>query len=137
TNGRLVSDVYDLHFTTGGQPVSSFNSPVQLTLPVNNLDSNADPDKFVVGKVADGKVEPVVCKYNATNKQVSTNRNSFSSYVVFENNVEFNDLAAVSEWAGREIEVVAAKGIVEGRGEGDFDPTAQVTRAEFAKMLSK
>src|SRR5690606_9516826 len=35
------------------------------------------------------------------------------------------------------IEVVAAKGIVEGRGEGAFDPTAHVTRAEFAKMISR
>ena len=47
----------------------------------------------------------------------------------------FQDLDGVYEWAGKEIEAIAAKGIIDGVEDSRFDPGKMVTRAEFAKML--
>ncbi|MBP3966009.1 bifunctional 2',3'-cyclic-nucleotide 2'-phosphodiesterase/3'-nucleotidase [Paenibacillus lignilyticus] len=51
-------------------------------------------------------------------------------------NKTFRDVPA-SHWAYPSIQRLAAKQIVQGKNETDFDPNAQVTRAEFATMLVK
>ncbi|HHV99429.1 MAG TPA: hypothetical protein GXX36_07625 [Clostridiaceae bacterium] len=48
--------------------------------------------------------------------------------------VYFSDLESVP-WAKESIEALAAKGIVNGPGDGTFRPNNKVTRAEFLKML--
>jgi len=48
--------------------------------------------------------------------------------------VYFSDLESVP-WAKESIEALAAKGIVNGPGDGTFRPDNKVTRAEFIKML--
>ena len=48
--------------------------------------------------------------------------------------VYFSDLQSVP-WAKESIEALAAKGIVNGPGDGTFRPNNKVTRAEFIKML--
>lgn len=45
----------------------------------------------------------------------------------------FNDLAA--HWAGEAIEYVAAKGIMNGTGKGQFEPNVTMTRAMFVQTL--
>ncbi len=40
-------------------------------------------------------------------------------------------------WAKSEIELLSAAGIVEGRGNGLFEPGAQITRAEFSAFLAR
>nr|WP_308639931.1 bifunctional 2',3'-cyclic-nucleotide 2'-phosphodiesterase/3'-nucleotidase [Paenibacillus silvisoli] len=49
-------------------------------------------------------------------------------------NKSFRDVPA-SHWAYPAIQRLAAKQIVQGKNDTDFDPSAQVTRAEFASML--
>lgn len=48
----------------------------------------------------------------------------------------FSDLSN-HEWARTAIENLAKKGIINGRGNGEFDPDAKVTREEFITMLVK
>ncbi len=48
----------------------------------------------------------------------------------------FNDLSGFA-WAKTAIEALSSRGIISGRGAGLFDPAAQVTRAEFVKMVVK
>ena len=47
----------------------------------------------------------------------------------------FNDLANYS-WAKEAIEVLASKGVVNGKAEGVFAPADNITREEFAKILT-
>ena len=51
-----------------------------------------------------------------------------------ESAVNFSDIESV-EWAKEAINVLCARGVVSGRGDGIFDPDALVTREEFMKML--
>jgi predicted phosphodiesterase len=48
----------------------------------------------------------------------------------------FADIAEASPWAREAIEAAQALGIVGGKGDGRFDPHADVTRAEIAKMIT-
>lgn len=48
----------------------------------------------------------------------------------------FKDVPA-SHWAYPAINSLTDKGIASGKGDGKFDPTGKVTRAEFASLLAK
>ncbi len=130
----VASDYYNFEFTSNGNEVVEFKKPVTLKLPIADT-SNYDTDLLTLAKIINGKLEYYGGKYNSEGKYFQGSRNSFSTYAIVENKVEFIDTASVMSWAGRSIDVAAAKGILEGRGDGVFDPTANVTRAEFAKML--
>ncbi|KEO81997.1 S-layer homology domain-containing protein [Tumebacillus flagellatus] len=47
----------------------------------------------------------------------------------------FTDIA--NSYAKQQIEMLAQKGIVSGKGQGLYDPTAPITREEFATMLGR
>jgi hypothetical protein len=136
TDKKLASDVFEFEFTTGTGQASTFTKPVELKLPIPSV-AGIDADLLVLAKIINSRLEYYGGKYDAVNKVFNAQRNSFSSYTVVENKVVFNDMATVKDWAGRQVEVTAAKGLIEGRAEGSFVPNESVTRAEFAKMLVK
>lgn len=127
-----ASSVYDFKLLVGGVALTSFSKPVVLHLPVNK-DVKVDTELLTLAKIVEGKLEVVGGHYR--NGELVENREGFSSYVVVENKVSFGDIASVQKWAGRSIEVVAAKGAINGKSAGVFAPSHNVTRAEFAKML--
>ncbi len=47
----------------------------------------------------------------------------------------FKDMNSVSEWAKQAVIDLQAKGILDGKGDNNFDPRGKVTRAEIAKLL--
>jgi hypothetical protein len=47
----------------------------------------------------------------------------------------FKDMNSVSEWAKQAVSELKAKGILDGKGDNNFDPRGKVTRAEIAKLL--
>ncbi|WNR43519.1 S-layer homology domain-containing protein [Paenibacillus roseipurpureus] len=134
TKLNVVSDVFNFEFTSGGNEIHTFNKPVTLQLPIENT-SNVDTDLLTLAKIINGKLEYYGGSYQ--NGTFSAKRNGFSTYTVVENKVSFGDTTSVKAWAGRQIQVAAAKGILEGRAEQTFDPNGFVTRAEFAKMIVK
>ena len=58
---------------------------------------------------------------------------SNSVYVTLQNAIAFEDVER--HWGRADIGLAAAKGLVEGVGNGKFAPDTPVTRAEFAAML--
>ena len=129
----LASGVYSFSITVDGKAVEQFSNKVELQIPL--LNATGSNEFLTIAKIVDGKLQILGGKVQANSFKKS--RNSLSSYVVVENKVSFNDVESVQAWAGKQIQVAAAKGIIEGKGEGNFDPRAKVTRAEFAKMLVK
>lgn len=47
----------------------------------------------------------------------------------------FKDMTTVSEWAKQAVSELKAKGVLDGKGDNNFDPRGKVTRAEIAKLL--
>ncbi|WDQ35456.1 IPT/TIG domain-containing protein [Paenibacillus marchantiae] len=58
---------------------------------------------------------------------------SNSVYVVAQNTVSFVDVQ--QHWSQSDVDLAAAKGLVEGVGGGLYDPNKALTRAEFTAML--
>ncbi|WP_438434516.1 S-layer homology domain-containing protein [Gorillibacterium sp. sgz500922] len=131
-----VSDVYSFTFTADGKEIKSFAKPVEVRIPVN-VTSGVNAELLSLTKIDGKKLEFKGGSYNLNTKEQVAPNKSFSTYTVLENKVTFNDIASVNAWAGKQISVAAAKGIVEGRAKGQFVPNGDVTRAEFAKMLVK
>lgn len=129
---KSVSEVYDFNLTVGGVAKTTFDQPIVISLPLGDT-TGLDKELLSVAKIVDGKL--VFHGGRVSGNSIIESRDSFSSYVVVENKVSFTDIAKVEAWAGREIQVVAAKGAIEGKSEGKFVPQDKVTRAEFAKML--
>ena len=55
-------------------------------------------------------------------------------YAVLLREVTFPDVRG--HWAQHAVEVLGARGIVDGTDKGTFDPAGQLTRAQFAKLLA-
>ncbi|WP_028559183.1 S-layer homology domain-containing protein [Paenibacillus pinihumi] len=132
TSLPVASDVYEFGLTVGGQAVTEFAQPIMISIPLKNA-ANLDKELLTVAKIVDGKLQFVGGKVQGD--AIVESRHSFSSYVVVENKVSFSDISSVQAWAGRQIQVLAAKGVIQGKKEGVFAPADSVTRAEFAKML--
>lgn len=131
---KAASDVYSFGLTIGGKSVTSFEQPVTVTIPLGNVDG-VDKELLSLAKIVDGKL--VFQGGTVQGSTIVEHRDTFSQYVVVENKVSFTDIASVQSWAGRAIEVIAAKGAIEGKKAGVFAPKDNVTRAEFAKMLTR
>lgn len=132
TQLKLASDVYEFGLSVDGVATSTFKQPITIKLPLKNTEG-LDKELLSVAKLVYGSLQfqggVLVGEF------IVEPRDTFSSYAVLENKVNFTDIANVQAWAGKQIQVVAAKGAIEGVGEGKFAPKSNVTRAEFAKML--
>src|SRR5690606_6389857 len=128
------SDVVEITFTNEDGEVAEFDEPVALELTISG-DASVEGDFLAVAKVEEDGL--VIYGGTVEGGVIRVKRTSFSAYTVVENRVDFDDTASVNAWAGHQIRSIAAKGIVDGRGDGVFDPNANVTRAEFAKMLAR
>lgn len=85
-------------------------------------------------RMNDGRLENVGGQYDSETGMFVADTNSFSVYAAADNRVHFKDGDLVS-WANQAIQELGAKGVLNGRLEGGFDPLATLTRAEFATML--
>lgn len=128
----VASNVFDFELKLGGRVVDILPAPVQITIPVFNT-ADLDTELLTLAKIIEGKLQFEGGRY--ANGAITETRHRFSSYVVVENKVSFGDTSSVQAWAGRQIEVLAAKGIINGKKDGVFAPQDNVTRAEFAKLL--
>ncbi|TYA11219.1 hypothetical protein FRY98_18730 [Paenibacillus faecis] len=68
-------------------------------------------------------------------RYVRTPIGSSGTYAVLLRKVSFNDVNA-GHWAVKEVEVLAARGIVDGTGTDTYAPKDILTRAQFSKMLA-
>lgn len=130
------SPVVDLNAKVAGQKVSQFEEPIEVAIPYT-LSEGENPDSVTVFLLKDdGTVEPVGGKYDPVTGKVRFTTDHFSKYFAKASLKEFSDLANFA-WAETEVEILAGKGIINGKAEGIFDPAADITRAEFAALLTR
>ena len=134
---KQVAGVYSIEFKDAdGKLIERFANPVTISLPVDSV-AGVDTELLSLAKLDGGSMTFFGGKYNAETKTHDATRTSFSTYTIVENKIAFHDIAKVQSWAGRAIEVGAAKGIINGKAAGQYDPQGLVTRAEFATLLVK
>ncbi|WP_082722525.1 chitobiase/beta-hexosaminidase C-terminal domain-containing protein [Paenibacillus jilunlii] len=120
----------------GGQTVeiSKFGAYVerQIALP-----DGVDPNKITTAIVVEpnGSVRHVPTKVTTMNQKYYAKVNSLtnSTYSIIWHPLEFKDVAG--HWAKDIVNNMGSRMIIDGTGNGLFDPDADITRAEFAAVV--
>ncbi|MHA6484946.1 S-layer homology domain-containing protein [Paenibacillus sp. strain BS8-2] len=116
--------------------LNDFQSYVTRTIL---LPDEVEPSK-VSGIMYDpgtGKIIYAPATFETTEQGITAviKRTGNSLYAVAEANRSFVDVEG--HWAQGDIELLANKWLIEGTGEGHFDPEGVLSRAEFAVMLAR
>ncbi len=131
-NGRPV---YDLTITSGNTTISSFgDGSAAVSIPYK-LSAGEDASKIIIYYLSDSGELAMVqnCSYDAATGRVTFRTNHFSNYVIGYNNVNFSD---VSGWYKDYVNYLAAREIINGTGNGTFNPNTNITRAQFVTILA-
>lgn len=106
--------------------------PARITLSF--VPGQADPEKLGIYRYDPGSRAWVYLGGEVQGEgKIVAQTDRLGRFVVAERVASFSDLEG--HWAAREVEVVAARGIMEGYPDGSFRPDAQITRAEWVKTL--
>ncbi|WP_159885642.1 CBM96 family carbohydrate-binding protein [Paenibacillus puerhi] len=132
--------VLDLSLMSGDKVVewNKPDAPVTVSIPYTPTAEEKSTEHLVIWYLNDqGQIVPVVnSKYVASTGSVTFKTTHFSRYAVAYVTKTFNDIAEM-EWAKKQIEVLASRGIVTGVSEAQFHPSAEVTRADFLLLLTR
>lgn len=111
-----------------------FVQPVRLSLPAG---TQAEQElKGIYHLTADQKLEYAGGTFDAATGTMTVKLDHFSKYGVWTYAKSYQDLTQ-SHWAHRAVQVLSARHIVNGVSDMIFAPDRQVTRAEFATMLTR
>ncbi|MCM3174891.1 S-layer homology domain-containing protein [Paenibacillus sp. MER 99-2] len=114
--------------------VSKFNAYVERTIAIPD---GVDPQMITTGVVveADESVRHVPTKIVLIDGKYYAKVNSLtnSTYLIIWNPIEFSDVA--NHWAKETINDLGSRMVIDGKGEGSFDPDSDITRAEFVDIL--
>ena len=128
--------VVDITITKGDQGITEFNGKsIKVGIPYK-AKSTENHNKLLVYYINEnGQSIPVILSKldNENNKMVFAT-NHLGLFAVGYNDVSFDDVK--DHWAKDNIEFLASREILKGKGAGIFDPNGNVTRAEFVTMLA-
>lgn len=128
------SAMYELELKINNRVISPFNKPIQLTIIPTTVGGNHAQSGLYL-------YDPLTLAWSYIGGKQSTNGNMtaqlqhFSQYALLESTKTFNDIT--NHWARLDIESLAAKQIVSGLTADLFNPTGDVTRAQFAAMIAR
>jgi large repetitive protein len=128
--------VYDFNLQIDGNKVEKFTGKSVTVQVPYSLKPGEKPNHIVVYYIGDNGALEVVknAKYDPSTGMVTFSPKHFSKYTATHVEASFNDIAQLP-WAKSSIEELAARAILNGTGQGAFEPNRQVTRAEFLQML--
>lgn len=137
---RIVAQPIEFKITassgSNALEVSSFKGYVERTLL---LEGGTDPGRMATGIVfnEDGSFSPVPTQTVVVDGKVYAKINSLTNsiYSAVYASKSFTDIA--SHWAKDAIDDLGARLVVDGDGNGRFEPDRAMTRAEFAAILIK
>ncbi|MFB0842211.1 OmpL47-type beta-barrel domain-containing protein [Paenibacillus oleatilyticus] len=132
---RLIAPVvdFDVRAHAGGSAAPLDIYPVYVPKTIK-LQETANPDETTVVRVLpDGSISFVPAVFSGGQATVFSRTNGTYMALVREKG-KFPDIAG--HWAEKEIDRLTAKLIVQGMPNGSFNPDAEITRAQFAVLLT-
>jgi len=127
--------VYDLSIYTGSTKLSNFGlGKVSISLPYNPKVSENKNGIVVYYVDANCNLQIVKnSKYTPEMRSVDFTINHFSLYMIGNNYKTFADISG--HWGVDAIEFVASRGLVDGVGDGKFEPYREIKRSEFVQIV--
>ena len=132
---NLPSDAksYEFSIISNGNKISTFNNHVNVSIPYE-LEEGVNPDLLTIMYLhPDGSIDNLAGVYNHRNKTINFRANHFSVFFIIHPHHRFDDND--HSFAKRFVNSMAARGIIKGRNEHEFQPEERITRAEFITML--
>ncbi|WP_438444635.1 S-layer homology domain-containing protein [Gorillibacterium sp. sgz5001074] len=131
--------VLNLSLQLNGQDVawSNMQAPVTVSVPYSPSAAERSAPEQITVRYIDGMGRALAvpnAKYDPTAGTVTFRATHFSVYAVAYIQPTFTDLGAHA-WAKKPIEVLAAKGIIQGMTPASFAPESNITRADFMLLL--
>lgn len=131
--------VIELNLLVDGKPVAWNNAEAPVTVAMDYAlptYERVDVEYIVVWHVDDqGHVSAVPSgRYDHASGKITFTTTHFSKYAAVFVHKAFKDTAKYT-WAEKQMNVLASKGIINGTSETTFTPGANVTRADFIKLL--
>ncbi|GKU77222.1 S-layer homology domain-containing protein [Paenibacillus sp. L3-i20] len=114
-----------------GKVLSNVSSNIGLILPVNQTNATSNSVFFTNGKIK----QPIGGKLNSDKNGVEVEINRSGTYVLDDNFKSFPDVGDKDPELKQAVQFLSAKGIVNGKDNGNFEPDSLLTRAEFTAML--
>ncbi len=134
---RPVIEIYFRRVDGTPIPWNDPYMPVYVSVPYSSQE-NEDSEKITVWYIEENNsIVPVYSgRYNPSTQMVTFTTTHLSKFAVAYVDVTFDDISNYG-WAKREIEVLASKGIIKGISTTRkiFNPSANITRADFAALL--
>ncbi|CAN7253037.1 S8 family peptidase [Paenibacillus sp. LjRoot56] len=137
SNFTSASAIYDFSVTEDGSKISTFASPVKVTIPFDTKKvKDVHKLNVYVYDEAQGAWTPIDGTLNADGTMTASLAH-FSKYAVLEkqNDTILKDIK--DHWAQKEIENLAGKGIIDGIDQDSFQPDTTLTRAQFVTIIAK
>ncbi|MEQ8175827.1 MAG: S-layer homology domain-containing protein [Syntrophomonadaceae bacterium] len=123
--------VYEYNVGEGGS--HNFNQALTLSFPVPQ--GTANPELLCVYFLNETTGQWEYVGGRIVNGRLTAETNHLSKYMVAESTKTFADIA--DHWAKNTIEVMVARQVISGVSDGEFAPDRQITRAEFACLLTR
>lgn len=139
---NVLGDIVDLKIISikgsDEKEISSFDGKVKIEIGVTSDITSMNTKKLGIYyfNEANKSWEYVGGKYNSATQKVEADTRHFTKFTVIEYNRTFSDVKP-SSWAKEYIELMAARHITDGVDENNFEPTGDITRAQFATFLVK
>ncbi len=115
------------------------NAPVTVSIPYTpTAEELENPESIVVWYIDGyGNVVTIINgRYDPETGMVTFSTAHFSNYAVVYNKVSFSDVAE-GVWYHKAVSFMAARGIISGMGDGNFNPEEKLTRAALLVMVMK
>ncbi|HHW01106.1 MAG TPA: hypothetical protein GXX36_16345 [Clostridiaceae bacterium] len=116
---------------------SNPNASITVSIPYTPTAAELEDPEHIVVWYIDGAGNVISIpsgRYDAETGMVTFTTTHFSKYAVAFVKKTFDDIGNYA-WAKKEIEVMASKGIINGTSATTFNPSADITRADFIVML--
>lgn len=111
---------------------------IQVALPYNlSMVEAIHAHQLVVFRITDQGDSMVLPNgyFDADSNQIVFKTSGYTRYAVSLVDKSFKDLKK-TPWAIKSIEAMAARGMINGKSEGEFEPKGVVTRAELVEVLT-
>ncbi|SHH22999.1 S-layer homology domain-containing protein [Tepidibacter thalassicus] len=129
------SVVVDFEAKVGDKNITEFKEPIEVSIPYKgDVKNKENITVFYINE--NGYLEPMGGMYNSETKTVKFITNHFSKYFAKEYTKKFSDLENI-KWAKDAVEIMASKGMVNGKENDKFNPNDNITRAEFAVLITR
>lgn len=128
--------IVDITIKKDNHEITGLNGKqIRVTIPYKP-DSSLNSNNLLVYYINDqGQSTPLLSsRFDEENNRMVFETVHLSLYAVGYNEVYFSDIQ--SHWAKDNIQFLAAREILKGKGASLFDPNGNVTRAEFVTMLA-